>query len=61
MTAEIIKRFHDVSIEAVLIDRDEDKVSGFLLEDFSRDVPVMAGNALLTDTLKDAGITLKKL
>jgi len=24
-----------------------------------RDVPVMAGNALLTDTLKDAGITLK--
>lgn len=59
VTAEIIKRFHDVSIEAVLIDRDEDKVSGFLLEDFSRDVPVMAGNALLTDTLKDAGITLK--
>ncbi len=35
------------------------KVSGFLVEDFSRDVPVMAGNALVTETLKDAGITLR--
>jgi len=59
VTAEILKRFHDVSIEVVLIDRNEDKISHFLLEDFSRDVPVMAGDALLTDTLKDAGIELK--
>jgi len=59
VTAEILKRFHDVSIEVVLIDRNEDKISHFLLEDFSRDVPVMAGDALLTDTLKDAGIRLK--
>jgi len=59
VTAEILKRFHDVSIEVVLIDRNEDKISHFLLEDFSRDVPVMAGDALLTDTLKDAGIELE--
>jgi len=59
VTAEIIKRLHEVNIEAVLIDKDEDKINHILLEDFKRDVPVMAGNALLTDTLKDAGITLK--
>lgn len=58
VTSEIIKRCHDVNIEAVLIDKNEDKISHILLEDFRRDVPVMAGDALLTDTLKDAGITL---
>ncbi len=59
VTSEIIRKLHEVNIEAVLIDKDEDKISHVLLEDFKRDVPVMAGNALLTDTLKDAGITLK--
>ena len=57
VNAEIIKRFHSVNIETVLIDKDEDKINYFLLEESSRDVPVMIGNALLGETLQDAGIT----
>jgi len=57
VNAEIIKRFHSVNIETVLIDKDEDKINHFLLEESSRDVPVMIGNALLGETLQDAGIT----
>ncbi len=56
VNAEIIKRFHSVNIEAVLIDEDEDKISHFLLEESSYDVPVLIGNALLAETLQDAGI-----
>ncbi len=56
VNAEIIKRFHSVNIEAVLIDEDEDKISHFLLEESNYDVPVMVGNALLAETLQDAGI-----
>ncbi len=53
---EIIKKFHAINMEVVLIDEDEEKISNFLLEDTSQDVPVMVGNALLTETLQDAGI-----
>ncbi len=55
---EIIKRFHATNMEVVLIDEDEEKISYFLLEETSQDVPVMVGNALLTETLQDAGILL---
>lgn len=56
VNAEIIKRFHAVNIETVLIDEDEDKISHFLLEESGYDVPVMVGNALLAETLQDAGV-----
>jgi len=56
VNAEIIKKFHDINIEVVLIDENEDKINHFLLEEFSHGVPVMVGNALLTETLHDAGI-----
>jgi Trk K+ transport system NAD-binding subunit len=56
VNAEIIKKFHDANIEVVLIDENENKINHFLLEESSHDVPVMIGNALLTETLQDAGI-----
>ncbi|KIM08790.1 MAG: hypothetical protein KU29_03460 [Sulfurovum sp. FS06-10] len=56
VNGEIIKKFHNVNIEVVLIDENEDKINHFLLEELNRDVPVMVGNALLSDTLKDAGV-----
>jgi len=56
VNAEIIKKLHAVNMEVVLIDTNEEKINHFLLEDFSHDVPLMVGNALLADTLSDAGI-----
>ncbi len=53
VNAEIIRRLHDANIEAVLIDENEDKISHFLLEDMSYDVPVMIDNVLLG---RDLGI-----
>ncbi len=58
VNAEIIRRLHDANIEAVLIDENEDKISHFLLEDMSYDVPVMIDNVLLAETLQYAGIML---
>jgi Trk K+ transport system NAD-binding subunit len=58
LNAEIIRRLHDANIEAVLIDENEDKISHFLLEDMSYDVPVMIDNVLLAETLQYAGIKL---
>ena len=56
INAEIIKKLHENNIEVVLIDLNEEKINHFLLESLSRDAPVMVGDGLLTDTLKDAGI-----
>ncbi len=56
VNAEIIKKLHTVNIEVVLIDESEEKINHFLLEDFSHDIPIMVGNALLAETLHDAGI-----
>ncbi len=56
VNAEIIKKLHTANIEVVLIDDDEDKINFFMLEEMKHDVPVMVGNALLTETLHDAGI-----
>ena len=58
VNVEIIKKLHEVDIEVVLIDEDEDKLNHFLLEDFRLDVPIMIGDGLEADTLKDAGIKL---
>ncbi len=58
VNAEIIKKFHAINMEVVLIDKDEEKISFFLLEESSQDVPVLVGNALLTETLQDAGVLL---
>jgi len=56
VNAEIIKRLHNANIEVVLIDKDEEKLNHFLLEDYSRDIPTMIGNGLQSETLVDAGI-----
>ncbi len=56
VNAEIIKRLHSVNIEVVLIDKDEERLNHFLLEDYSRDIPTMVGNGLQSETLIDAGI-----
>ena len=56
VNTEIIKRLHQANLEVVLIDEDEEKINFFMLEEMKQDVPVMVGNALLTETLQDAGI-----
>ena len=54
--SEVIKRLSSAGMEVVLIDRDADRINLFQLEESSMGVPVMVGNALLTATLKDAGV-----
>ena len=56
VNAEIIKKLHTSNMEVVLIDKDEEKINFFMLEELTQDVPVMVGDALLTETLQDAGI-----
>jgi len=56
VNVEIIQKLLENGLEVVLIDEDENKINNFLLEDFSKYVPVMVGNGLITETLKDAGI-----
>ena len=56
VNVEIIKKLHMANMEVVLIDEDEEKINLFMLEELKRDVPVMVGNALLTETLQYAGI-----
>jgi len=58
VNVEIVKKLHEVDIEVVMIDEDEDKLNHFLLEDFRLDVPIMIGDGLEAETLKDAGIKL---
>ncbi|MCH9739318.1 MAG: NAD-binding protein [Epsilonproteobacteria bacterium] len=53
---EVIQKLLESGIKVVLIDENEDNINHFMLEDFSRSVPVMVGNALITETLEDAGI-----
>ena len=56
VNVEIIKKLHTANMEVVLIDDDEEKINFFMLEELKQDVPVMVGDALLTETLQDAGI-----
>ncbi len=56
VNAEIIKKLHNANMEVVLIDNDEEKINIFMLEEMKQDVPVMVADALLTETLQDAGI-----
>jgi len=56
VNSQIIPKLLNYDLEVVLVDINEDKVNGFLLEDFSHSIPVMVGDAMLTETLKDAGI-----
>ena len=56
VNAEIIRKLHTANMEVVLIDEDEEKINFFMLEELTQDVPVMVGDALLTETLQDAGI-----
>ena len=56
VNAEIIKKLHMANMEVVLIDNDEEKINFFILEETKQDVPFMVADALLTETLQDAGI-----
>jgi len=56
VTGEIVKKLHNANIEVVLIEEDEEKINHFLLEESSRDVPVMIGDGVDLETLKTAGI-----
>lgn len=56
VNVEIIKKLLDAGLEVVMIDENEQNISHFMLEDFGMHVPVMVGNALISDTLIDAGI-----
>ena len=56
VNSQAIKKLVTAGIDVVLVDKSEDKINGFLLEDYSKSVPVLVGNALLTETLESAGI-----
>jgi len=56
VNSEVIKKFHAVEIEVVLIEENEDTVNHFLLEESNRDVPIMVGDGILSESLEDAGI-----
>lgn len=59
VNGEIIKKLHDADIEVVLIEKDEEKVNHFFLEESSRDVPIMVGDGLNSEILKSAGVMKK--
>jgi Trk K+ transport system NAD-binding subunit len=60
VNSQVIPKLLHYGLEVVLVDISEDKINGFLLEDFSHSIPVMVADAMLTETLKDAGIHHKK-
>jgi Trk K+ transport system NAD-binding subunit len=55
----VIKKLLGNDMAVVLIDSSEEKINLFLLEDFAQSIPVMVADALLSETLKDAGIEMK--
>lgn len=56
VNSEIIQKLLHAGLEVVLIDEKEEHINNFKLEDFSKSVPVMVANALISDRLDDAGI-----
>jgi len=56
VNSQAIKKLVAAGLNVVLVDKSEDKINGFLLEDYSKSVPVLVGDALLTETLESAGI-----
>ena len=56
VNSQIIRKLIDADLNVVLVDSNEEKINDFQLEEFSKTIPVMVGDALLTTTLEDAGI-----
>ncbi|MCK5855600.1 MAG: NAD-binding protein, partial [Sulfurovaceae bacterium] len=56
VNSQVIPKLLNYELKVVLVDISEDKINGFLLEEFSHSIPVMVADAMLTETLKDAGI-----
>ena len=54
--AEVIKKLTKADIDVVVIEQDEEKLNLFQLDESSMGVPVMVADALLTSTLKEAGV-----
>lgn len=54
--SQVIQKLVKVGLNVVLIDNKEENIHGFLLEDFSKSIPVMVGDALLTENLENAGV-----
>ncbi|NEW60928.1 hypothetical protein GSY74_06490 [Sulfurovum sp. bin170] len=60
VNSQVIQKLLANDLAVVLVDISEDKINGFLLEDFAHSIPVMVADALLTETLKDAGIEMDR-
>ena len=56
INSQIIPKLLNYGLDVVLVDISEDKINVFLLEDFSSSIPAMVADAMLTETLEDAGI-----
>ena len=56
VNSQVIQRLLNHNLNVVLIDISEDRINEFWLEDFANSIPVMVGDGLLSDTLRDAGI-----
>ncbi len=56
INSQVIKKLLESDMDVVLIDSSEEKINMFLLEDFAQSIPIMIADALLSETLKDAGI-----
>ena len=56
INSQVIKKLLENNIAVVLIDSSEDKINMFQLEEFAQSIPIMIADALLSETLKDAGI-----
>jgi Trk K+ transport system NAD-binding subunit len=56
INSQVIKKLLENDMAVVLVDISEEKINLFLLEDFAQSIPIMVADALLSETLKDAGI-----
>jgi Trk K+ transport system NAD-binding subunit len=56
INSKVIQKLLENNIAVVLIDSSEEKINLFLLEEFTQSIPIMVADALLSETLKDAGI-----
>jgi len=59
INSQVIKKLLENRMAVVLVDSSEEKINLFLLEDFAQSIPIMVADALLSETLKDAGIEMK--
>jgi len=59
INSQVIPKLLHYGLDVVLVDISEERINGFLLEEFSHTIPVMVADAMITETLEDAGIHRK--